>query len=820
MQKYIIIIFVVVFKVIFLYCQETDSIYPLHLILARNEKSYDQRDPYYQLKPDDSIQVAFDLYFETYQEFLYSPETQKQRYQNDLKAQRKIIGQTQIFSLLEQFEEQLKKNPKYKNIKIQFQVEILTWDRLLGRLEEDVDHPQASIVHFGSSWTGWLAHHDYLLPLNPYITLSEMKEIYFTQCIKCSQLTEDSTIWSLPYVGNMKIFLVRKDMIDSCDHIDPDSMFSNWDSFIKYGTLFNQQISALKKKGFKDLKRFWLINGDATDWTILQNLYSIIKSNNTDIIQSNQLWKNLSLTDPKTLESIRQYFSALKQIGDIYSSETTETGEIFHQGHYCVIFCTNSLYRLFQKKNPHLKDQLKIFLPPGKQNKQITYFGSSNLGIVKKKNKNNYDIEFQLINFLSTDSVVQFDYLAEESHIPVIKKLKKIKDFHFFYEVLSDSNKTVSFPNFKEFKEIESYLSQEQRISSIYNILKNSSEFDEKTWLAIKDFLKISEERINKLIIPSLYYYMFYQKTISISILSLILISVIFYYYYTKKNTALKKILIEQKKMEKSFKEKTWLIQSEKEKLAKEKDKYKSELSMNIASIEELKSKLNSKEEYRNQNTELQNQIDQLKKTNKNLSKQLENTVLQIHESNKKIDFLTQEMQEHSKLEVYIDFQKKQIRMGENFIFKLSPTAKKYKLKFFKLLEFLIRQQADMIHLLPICTLYKDDFIQSLKNQNIRNFYSQGKFGIIRSGLNKTFQMNIQVPFLLNDKVPVYVFSSDSGDIYEIKTPNHELHLQLNEITDQTNYQLTTFPNANFFHYYVLNKQIHIKCIVSISRYK
>ena len=267
-------------------------------------------------------------------------------------------------------------------------------------------------------------------------------------------------------------------------------------------------------------------------------------------------------------------------------------------------------------------------------------------------------------------------------------------------------------------------------------------------------------------------------------------------------------------------------VQNEKNALERELEKTRSELSQNTKIIEILSTKLKAvteefdvlKSEYDlNKIEELYAEIRDLTDRNEALESSLENTHEKIRENTKILGSLKNEVDTLKHPEIYIDFENKIIRNKNGSEFVLSSAAKQYKNDVFRYLEYIVRNRKIRIHLLEFGLNDPKFFLESVKQDKVREYNYKGKFAKVKSGINRTFRENAGKDLILHDNEKIYAYCTFPDTVLRIASKEKDIDIIISEINRSNMPEIMTFFGYETFDYYRINPEITIKSNIQDS---
>jgi ABC-type glycerol-3-phosphate transport system substrate-binding protein len=777
----------------------------------------------YQLD-EHTLPDSIETYIRKYGPWLTEPESLKMRMLGDLDFAKDQLAQKRIFGLLDRFKNRIFKRDEFKNIDLTIKVHFILWDEALEYLQREAKNPTYNIVQIGPEFLGGISEYGNVIPLDPFIGKDNLTHEFARTCLQTCRVGGKGPLLAFPFWVSMRTLFVRKDMLAAVPEINPDEAFSSWPAFERAGRLFNGRIDSLRKMGFPNLKSFWAINIRDKDMNTLQNLTPVIYSHGGSILEKRFWWKEAAFDRQRALDGIRTYFKTAKSVGSLEESSFGALLNNFHSGHYAVVLCGTWDYAYWRGTNPDSSSLIAIKLPPSDRENPATLLEGCNLVILKKAGAVDYRLEYELLRYLSTDPVIQNEYIPSNARLSVFNSAKDSISRPEYYAWLNEPGLTRPFPNNKEMTAIINALTQKYRLASILLNVKGAPELSDEFWGVIKNAVGATAGDLNRQIIPKTIYYAFYSKINILVILLLLCIIGIAGLRLTKRMNVLRK---EKDRIESELAQRLQMIQQDKGELEQQQQETVEKLRENQDTIKSLSNKLKQTgEEYDRLRThsnleqieQVSSQLLTLTSKIKTLESELERTNESIREKEEVVSELENEIESLKTPEIYIDFQKMTIRHGNGSEFTLSSAAKQYKHDVFRYLEFIARHQLKRIHLLTFGCLDLPFFRKALADGKVREYNYGGKFAKVKSGINRSFKINIKRDFIIHDDLNIYVYYKPPKSIYQVCSKENEIHLALAPLTSKDRPQVATFSAYDDFDYYALDPTILVRSSIEESR--
>ena len=761
----------------------------------------------------DVIKDTIDQYISTYREYLYRPEALKDRMLEDFSFAVDQVAQKKIFRILDHFKKEIGKQERYKNIDLTIKVHFILWDEAFAFLQQEAKNPTFSVAQIAHAFLGGVAEYNNIVPLDQFFVKSRPQDIYDKTCLKSCRIENRGDLLALPFWASMRSLLIRKDMIEACPGLEMDSSFQDWNSFEAAGKRFNASISDLSEKGFPNLSSFWAINISDKDMNTLQTLTPAIYSYGGNILEDKFWWKEVTIDRSDALGGIKTFFTAAKSVGSLEECTFGELLNRFHSGHFAVVMSGTWENMYWKNTKPDSSEVIEIRLPPRGPEGSSTLQWGCNLIIFKKRNRQNYDLEFELIHYLSTAPEVQHRYIPMNSRLSVLKTVKDTISNPDYYRWLNDERIARTYPNNKEMFKLIDALTQKYHMASILQVVNGAPELSPDIWTVIESGIRTTAYELNKQVIPKPIFYVFYTK------INILFITVLFSVFILLFIQIVKRVRHSEDEKIVALTEQLKRVSEEKLNLQAEEERDRKKLKENEELMDSLCKKLEqvSREfEQLKTNATLDKieqytiQIRELTLKNQVLQSVLENTVHKITENDAVVRQLEKELDEFKHPEITIDFEKKIIRRKDGSEFNLSSAANQYKNDVFRYLEYIVRYQKKRIHLLEFGLNDSKFFLKALHSGRVREYNYKGKFAKVRSGINRTFKDNIGRDLIIQDKSKIYVYCKKPDKILKICTKEKDLDISLSDNHQLLNSEVFTFFGYDAFDYYQINPHVII----------
>jgi maltose-binding protein MalE len=773
----------------------------------------------------DVIKDTIDHYISTYRDYLYQPDALKKRMTEDFSFAVDQVAQKKIFQILDHFKEDLRKQERYKNIELSIKVHFILWDEAFALLQQEAKNPTFSVAQIAHAFLGGVAEHNNIVPLDQFFSETRPQEIYNKTCLKSCRIENRGDLLALPFWASIRSLLIRKDMIEACPGLEMDSIFQDWSSFEAAGRRFNAALSDLSAKGFSNLRSFWAINISDKDMNTLQTLTPAIYSQGGNILADKFWWKEVTIDRINALNGIKTFFSAAKSVGSLEECTFGDLLNQFHSGHFAVVLSGTWENMYWKYTKPDSSAYIEIRLPPRGPEGPATLQWGCNLIIFKKRGEQNYNLEFELIRYLSTAPEVQHRYIPMNSRLSVLKTVEDSLSNPNYYVWLNNERIARTYPNNKEMFKLIDELTQKYHMASILQVVKGAPELSPDVWKVIESGIRTTAYELNKQVIPKPIFYLFYTKINILFITVLFSIFILFFIQIVKcvRHSEDEKIVALTEQLKRVSEEKL-VLQAEEDrdrKRLKENEELMDSLCKKLEQVsrefEQLKSNatLDKIEQYTIQIREmtLKNQV---------LQSELENTIHKITDNDAVIRQLEKELDEFKHPEIIIDFENKIIRRKDGNEFNLSSAANQYKNDVFRYLEYIVRYQKKRIHLLEFGLNDSKFFLKALQSGKVREYNYKGKFAKVRSGINRTFKDNIGRDLIVQDKSKIYIYWKRPNRVMQISTKEKDLEISLAETHQLVNSEVFTYFGYDAFDYYQINPHviIHSNIKESADAYK
>jgi maltose-binding protein MalE len=740
------------------------------------------------------------------------------------------LAQKRIFQLLDRFKGRMAEREEFKDTDLEIKVQFILWDEALETLQREAKNPSFNIVQIAPEFLGGIAGHGNVVSLDPFVGHGDAERDYAWACLQSCRIGNKGPLLALPFWVSMRTLFVRKDMLEAVPEIDPAEAFSSWEAFERAGRIFNGKMDSLRRTGFSRLRSFWAINILDKDMNTLQNLTPVIYSHGGMILKDKLWWREAAFNRPRAMEGIRTYFDVAKSVGALEDTTFGKLLDHFHAGRYAVVLCGTWDLAYWRGTKPDSSSLIEIMLPPANSPNPATLLEGCNLVILKRPGARDYRLEYELLRYLSTDPHIQMEYIPSAARLSVLKSARARDSISRpeYYAWLNQPGLARPFPNSKEMTVIFNALTHKYRLASILQNIKNAPALSENVWEVAEDAINATADNLNRQIIPAAIYYAFYTK-INILVILLLLCAVAF--AALRLTNRMNRLSEEKKQIESDLMKKMQSIQNEKQELEQLQKETVHELHENQGKIKMLSAKLSQiSEGYDDQQNQpslqtieqVSTQILSLTSKSKTLQAELDRTSEKILTNEQVVSELENELNNMKNPEIYIDFQKKTILKKDGTGFVLSNAARQYKMDFFRYLEFMVRHGLNRIHLLVFGYLDMQIFSKSLLNHTVREYNYKGKFGKVKSGINRTFKNNIGKDLIIRDDLKVYVYFADSETIYQIGSKEKEIDLRFIPLTSKDRPEVITLSAYENLDYYAFDPSIRIRSNIqeSMSRFE
>jgi maltose-binding protein MalE len=773
---------------------------------------------------------SIEAYIRKYGRYLVDPNSLKKRMLGHSDFAADQLAQKRIFELLDRFKGRITGLEEFKDTDLEIKVHFILWDEALETLQREAKNPSFNIVQIAPEFLGGIAGHGNVVSLDPFIRDSDADRDYARVCLQSCRIANKGPLLALPFWVSMRTLFVRKDMLEAVPEIDPAEAFSSWEAFERTGRIFGAKMDSLRRTGFPRLRSFWAINIHDKDMNTLQNLTPVIYSHGGMILKDKWWWKEAAFNRPKAMEGIRTYFDAAKSVGALEDTTFGRLLDHFHAGRYAVVLCGTWDLAYWRGTKPDSSSLIEIRLPPANSPNPATLLEGCNLVILKRPGAGDVRLEVELLKYLSTDPIIQTEYIPSGARLSVLKTAQARDSISRpeYYAWLNQPGLVRPFPNSREMAVIFNALTHKYRLASILQNIKNAPALSENVWEVAEDAINATADNLNRQIIPSAIYYAFYTK-INILVILLLLCAVAFAALRLTKR--MKRLSEEKDRIESDLMMKLRVIQNEKQELEHRQKEAIEELYQNQGKIKMLTTRLSLLSDGQadpNAQAHLQTieqvstQILSLTSKSKTLQAELDRTSEKILTNEQVVSKLENELGNLKNPEITIDFHRKSIRKKDGTEFVLSNAAKQYKMDFFRYLEFIVRHRLNRMHLLVFGYLDMEIFSKSLLNRTVREYNYKGKFGKVKSGINRTFKNNIGKDLIIHDDLKVYVYFADPETIYQIGSKEKEIDLQFIPLTSRDRPQVIALSAYENLDYYAFDTSIRVWSNIqeSISRFE
>ncbi len=530
------------------------------------------------------------------------------------------------------------------------------------------------------------------------------------------------------------------------------------------------------------------------------------------------------------MEGIRTYFDAAKSVGALEDTTFGKLLDHFHAGRYAVVLCGTWDLAYWRGTKPDSSSLIEIRLPPANSPNPATLLEGCNLVILKRPGARDFRLEVELLRYLSTDPLIQTEYIPSGARLSVLKTAQARDSISRpeYYAWLNQPGLVRPFPNSKEMTVIFNALTHKYRLASILQNIKNAPALSENVWEVAGDAINATADNLNRQIIPSAIYYAFYTK---INILVILLLLCAAAFAALRLTNSMKRLSEEKERIESGLMTRLRAIQDEKQELELRQKEAIQELYENQGKIKMLTTRLSllsDGQDDPNAQAHLQTieqvstQILSLTSKSKTLQAELERTSEKILTNEQVVSKLESELDNLKNPEIYVDFQKKTVLKKDGTEFVLSNAARQYKMDFFRYLEFMVRHRLNRIHLLVFGYLDMQIFSKSLLSHTVREYNYKGKFGKVKSGINRTFKNNIGRDLIIHDDLKAYVYFKNPETIYQISSKEKEIDLRFIPLTSKDKPQVIALSAYENFDYYAVDPSIRVRSNIqeSISRFE
>jgi multiple sugar transport system substrate-binding protein len=240
--------------------------------------------------------------------------------------------------------------------------------------------PDVSAV--GVSWIGSLASMQALhLFTRTEINALGGADAYIDSIWKVGQLINDSTIWAIPWLGDVRVIYYWKKALEQAG-------IENFDEAFKTNDAIVETLAKLHKSGYK----YPIAITTQAISQVLHESAHWVWSAGGDFMSPDG--KHVTFNEPNALSGFRKYFSLLPYVSP--TSMHTASGDFFHDKtspvHIAGLWVPGNVIP------DETTNQLGVAELPG-----IAYMGGTSLVIWKHTRK--YDQAFELIRFLSSKPI-------------------------------------------------------------------------------------------------------------------------------------------------------------------------------------------------------------------------------------------------------------------------------------------------------------------------------------------------------------------------------------------------------------------------------
>jgi maltose-binding protein MalE len=777
----------------------------------------------YNLKRQD-IPDSVEAYIRRYGPCLADPKALKERMLADFDFAVDQLAQKRIFRLLDRFKARIAERNETGNIDLTIKVHFILWDEAFEFLQKEARGPSFDIVQIAPEFLGGIAEHGNVIPLDRFMPKDHPDRDYAPACLQSCRVGNKGPLLALPFWASMRALLVRKDMLESVPGIDPEKAFSSWENFERTGRIFNGKIDSLRRGRFPNLRSFWAVNIHDKDMNTLQNMTPLIYSHGGRILKDKLWWKEVAFNQPPAMEGIRTYFEAAKSVGSLEESTFGELLNRFHSGCFAAVLCGTWDLAFWRSTTPDSSSLIEIRLPPTSHQNPATLLEGCSLVILKRPGVADYRLRVELLRYLSTDPLIQREYIPSCSRLSVLKSAADTLSRPEYYVWLNQSGLARPFPNGREMALIFNALTHKYRLASILQNIRNAPSLSENVQAVADDAIRATADNLNRQIIPAPIYYAFYTK-INILVILFLLGGVAF--SALRLTRRLKRLSEEKERMESDLSRKLQAIQQDKLDLEQRQRETIQELQENRTEIRTLSAQLSligGKDDDPNLRADwhtieqVSTQILSLTSKSRTLQAELDRTSEKIMTSEQEVSQLENELGNLKNPEVFVDFQKKAVFRKDGSEFVLSNAARQYKMDFFRYLEFAVRHRMTRMHLLVFGYLDMEIFRKALLNRTVREYNYKGKFGKVKSGINRTFRNNVGRDLIVHDDLKVYVYYKNPGTIYQIAAKDREIDIPLIPLTSRDRPQVVAFSAYENLDYYAFDPSIRLNSNIQESK--
>lgn len=777
--------------------------------------------------PQQVIPDSIETYIQKYSKYLYDPLELKHRMQNDLPYALDQLGQRKIFPILQRFIDEISHKGKYRDTELSIKIHFILWNDALEFLKNKAVRSDFSIAQIGSEFLGGLVEEGDVLPLNRFFDSGNAENVYSPICLKTCRLGNKHELWALPFWASLRTMFVRQDMISACPGLDPDSVFTDWNSFLRAGLTFNANIPMLQENGFPNLESFLGVNIGDRDLNILQTLMPPVFGHCGGLIQKKMWWQECALDQGHSLNGIKTFLATAKAVGSLEELNMGLLLDQFHAGHFAMVMCGTWDHSYWRTTNPDSSSYIQVQLPPAGPCGRTTLLDCCNLALFRHDGQSDYRLEFELMRYLSSDLAVQLGYVVANDRLSVIKSLQEVPSHAQYYAWLNDEHVAQSLPNTGEMYKLFQYLSQKYALASVWQNVKGANELTDDVWRIIENGLDAIATDLNREIVPPVIYSLFYTK---ISFIYIPVILTLLGGFLVKIVKIIKNLQVEKQQIERDLNDRLKRMQREKTALQKQENLTKKLLQENEAVIASLRwnlEQLNSEYDHLKNEASLE-KIEQLSgrilgltSTNNALQIELDHTTRKILETDRVVSKFENEIKEYKNPEIYIDFRNKTIYKKNGSEFILSSAAKQYKNDVFRFLEFMVRSRSKRFHLVEFGYFDAKHFLDAISKGAVKEYTYRGKFPKVKSGINRTFKENIGKELLVQDHSLFYVYFQIPDKVYRIHSKDNDIDIAVLPFKPHKAPELVAFSAYDDFDFYAIHDaiQLHSNIQEAFERY-
>jgi multiple sugar transport system substrate-binding protein len=268
--------------------------------------------------------------------------------------------------------------------------------------------PDISAV--GASWIGSLASMQALRPFTPVeIQTLGGADIYFESIWQVGQLINTSTVWAIPWLGDVRVLFYWKDVLR-------ESGIENFDDAFKTDTVLVETLEKLSKNGYTHPLA---LTTQAISQTLHEAAFWVWSAGGDFISQDG---KKVIFNQPKALLGFKKYFSLRPYISP--TSLQIDSGDLFRNRtspvHLAGLWVPSSIESEFSDNTlkSQLIDHLGVAELPG-----IAYMGGTSLVIWQYSSK--FREAFELIHFLSDQPIFYNNHSQHYNQLPTRREALK-----------------------------------------------------------------------------------------------------------------------------------------------------------------------------------------------------------------------------------------------------------------------------------------------------------------------------------------------------------------------------------------------------------